>query len=94
LNGIWKGIFDALVEEREDALAEAMEEGYFKGFELDDVVTLVNTMAQPSCNPQLMMKIMHIATEERLRQVIDTIFAGLKARDLQGLRKPQLHIAG
>jgi AcrR family transcriptional regulator len=77
-------------------LAEAMEAGYFKGLELDNVVTVVNTMAQPFCNPSLMMKMMHMATEERLRQVVDTIFAGLKARDItsadgNGL-KPALHV--
>ncbi|QJB70201.1 TetR family transcriptional regulator [Parasphingorhabdus halotolerans] len=74
-------------------LAEAMEAGYFEGLELDAVVSLVNTMVQPFCNPNLMMNMMHLADEGRLRQVIDTILTGLKARDHSVSEKPALHIA-
>lgn len=74
-------------------LAEAMEEGYFEGLELDQIVSLVNTMVQPFCNPNLMMDMMHLADENRLRQVIDTILAGLKAQDKQRPKKTELHIA-
>ena len=74
-------------------LAEAMEAGYFEGLELDAVVSLVNTMVQPFCNPNLMMNMMHLADEGRLRQVIDTILTGLKARDHGVSEKPALHIA-
>ncbi|WP_422344984.1 TetR/AcrR family transcriptional regulator [Parasphingorhabdus sp.] len=74
-------------------LAEAMEEGYFEGLELDQIVSLVNTMVQPFCNPNLMMDMMHLADENRLRQVIDTILTGLKAHDNQKPRKTELHIA-
>jgi TetR/AcrR family transcriptional regulator, repressor of the ameABC operon len=74
-------------------LAEAMEEGYFEGLELDQIVSLVNTMVQPFCNPNLMMDMMHLADENRLRQVIDTILAGLKAHENQKPRKTELHIA-
>ncbi len=55
-----------------------MEEGYFEGLELDKIVSLVNTMVQPFCNPNLMMNMMHLADEDRLHQVIDTILMGLK----------------
>ncbi len=74
-------------------LAEAMEEGYFKGMELDQIVSLVNTMVQPFCNPNLMMDMMHLADEERLHQVIQTILTGLKAREEQQPKKAALHIA-
>ena len=74
-------------------LAEAMKEGYFKGLELDQVVSLVNTMVQPFCNPILMMDMMHLADENRLRQVIDTILTGLKAHPQEHPKKPSLHIA-
>ena len=74
-------------------LAEAMEAGYFKGLELDAVVSLVNTMVQPFCNPKLMMQMMHIATEDRLRQVVYTILEGLHARETKASKKPELHIA-
>ena len=74
-------------------LAEAMEAGYFEGLELDAVVSMVNTMVQPFCNPNLMMNMMHLADEGRLRQVIDTILTGLKAHDHSVSKKPALHIA-
>ncbi len=74
-------------------LAEAMEEGYFKGLELDQIVSLVNTMVQPFCNPNLMMDMMHLADEERLHQVIDTILTGLKASEEEQPKKAALHIA-
>lgn len=74
-------------------LAEAMEEGYFKGLELDQIVSLVNTMIQPFCNPKLMMDMMHLADEGRLRQVIETIMSGLKARGQLQPNKAALHIA-
>lgn len=74
-------------------LAEAMDAGYFKGLELDAVVSLVNTMMQPFCNPQLMMQMMHLATEERLQVVINTILDGLRAREGRSVRKPELHVA-
>lgn len=74
-------------------LAEAMESGYFKGLELDTIVSLVNTMLQPFCNPKLMMQTMHMATEERLRLVINTILNGLRADSGQVTTKAELHIA-
>ncbi len=74
-------------------LAEAMEEGYFEGLELDKIVSLVNTMVQPFCNPNVMMNMMHLADEERLHQVIDTILMGLKTSSEDAPKKATLHIA-
>ncbi|NCN84584.1 MAG: TetR/AcrR family transcriptional regulator [Sphingomonadales bacterium] len=89
-----KGYVDLADHYMATILAEAMEKGYFKGLELDAVVSLVNTMMQPFCNPTLMMQMMHLATEERLRIVINTILSGLKADEEQAVIKPELHIAG
>ena len=75
-------------------LAEAMDEGYFKGLELDSIVSLVNTMMQPFCNPKIMMQMMHLATEERLRIVVNTILNGLRAEEEQAKAKLELHITG
>lgn len=88
-----KGYVDLADHYMASILAEAMEKGYFKGLELDAVVSLVNTMMQPFCNPQLMMQMMHLATEERLRIVINTIFKGLQADDARPITKPELHVA-
>ncbi|MBF6603371.1 MAG: TetR family transcriptional regulator [Sphingorhabdus sp.] len=75
-------------------LAEAMEEGYFEGLELDEIVSLVNAMVQPFCNPMLIKDMMPLANETRLQQVIDTILAGLKARPLDPpQKKAVLHLA-
>lgn len=74
-------------------LAEAMEAGYFKGLELDAIVTLVNLMVQPFCNPQLMMDMMHLVDEKRLQIVIDTIFSGLHGETQKSASGPHLHIA-
>jgi len=73
-------------------LAEALEYGYFSGFELDQLVSLVNCMLQPFCNPSLMMDMMHLADETRLRQAVDTILAGLKASNMKSV-KPHLQLA-
>ncbi|MFT5331219.1 MAG: TetR/AcrR family transcriptional repressor of the ameABC operon [Parasphingorhabdus sp.] len=89
-----KGYVDLADHYMASILAEAMEKGYFKGLELDAVVSLVNTMMQPFCNPKLMMQMMHLATEERLRIVINTILSGLRADEEQSIIKPNLHITG
>ncbi|MFK7841355.1 MAG: TetR/AcrR family transcriptional regulator [Sphingorhabdus sp.] len=89
-----KGYVDLADHYMASVLAEAMEDGYFEGLELDAVVSLVNTMMQPFCNPQLMMQMLHLATEERLRLVIRTILNGLKADARKINAQPELHIAG
>ena len=88
-----KGYVDLADHYMASILAEAMEKGYFKGMELDTVVSLVNTMVQPFCNPSLMMQMMHLATEERLRIVINTILNGMRAGETNVRSKPGLHIA-
>lgn len=74
-------------------LAEAMEAGYFKDLELDAVVSLVNVMVQPFCNPKFMMEMMHLATEDKLRVVIGTILNGLQADAGRIAERPELHLA-
>ncbi len=88
-----KGYVDLADHYMASILAEAMEAGYFKGLELDAVVSLVNTMMQPFCNPKLMMQMMHIATEDRLQMVIATILEGLRAREDSANSQPELHVA-
>ena len=88
-----KGYVDLADHYMASILAEAMDKGYFKGLDLDTVVSLVNTMMQPFCNPKLMGQMMHLATEERLRIVINTILNGLRADDGKSIIKPELHIA-
>ncbi|WP_417622593.1 TetR/AcrR family transcriptional regulator [Parasphingorhabdus sp.] len=89
-----KGYVDLADHYMASILAEAMEKGYFKGLELDAIVSLVNSMMQPFCNPRIMMQMMHVATEERLRIVINTILNGMQSATEQNRLKPGLHIAG
>lgn len=90
-----KGYVDLADHYMATILAEAMEAGYFKGLELDAVVSLVNTMMQPFCNPKLMMQMMHLATEDRLRQVIGTILTGLNSNAAgRAIDGKALHVVG
>ena len=88
-----KGYVDLADHYMATILAEAMEKGYFRGLELDTVVSLVNTMMQPFYNPRLMMQMMHLATEERLRIVINTILNGLQAETKQPTVRSEIYIA-
>ena len=58
-------------------VAEAMEQGYFPGLSIDRTVSLINLMIQPFCNPDLILQMSVIPKEEKLSQIIDTIFVGL-----------------
>jgi TetR/AcrR family transcriptional regulator, repressor of the ameABC operon len=58
-------------------VAEAMEQGYFPALSIDQTVSLINLMAQPFCNPDLIVKLGIRPTEEKLGYIIDAIFLGL-----------------
>ena len=62
-------------------VAEAMEQGYFEGLSIDEAVSLINQMVQCYTNPEA---IIYIGTgklkAEKLAQIVDTIFAGLKVK--------------
>lgn len=59
-------------------VADAMEEGFFTGFSLDEAVSLINQMMHVYINPDMLI---YIGTNklkpDKLEQIIDTIFAGL-----------------
>jgi TetR/AcrR family transcriptional regulator, repressor of the ameABC operon len=64
-------------------VAEAMEQGHFLGVTIDRAVSLINLMVQPFCNPDFIAQLAVMPTEEKLGQVIDTIFAGLGQKEEQ-----------
>lgn len=75
-------------------VADAMEDGYFPGLDIDRTVSLINIMMQPFCNPELMMQMLDTLSEEKLEQVVDTILAGLSARPpADETNRPPLSIA-
>jgi len=59
-------------------VAEAMEQGYFQGFSIDECVSLINQMVHCYTNPEA---IINIGTgklkTEKLARIIETIFVGL-----------------
>jgi AcrR family transcriptional regulator len=61
-----------------EIVAEAMEQGYFSDFSIDETVSLINQMVHCYINPDVLI---HIGTAkldvEKLRLIIDTIFQGL-----------------
>lgn len=68
-------------------VAEAMEEGHFQGLTIDRTVSLINLMVQPFCNPDLIHQLATTPTEEKLGQIIDTIFVGL-GRSAESISAP------
>jgi AcrR family transcriptional regulator len=58
-------------------VAEAMEQGHFPSLSIDRTVSLINLMIQPFCNPDLILQLAVLPTDEKLGQIIDAIFAGL-----------------
>ena len=59
-------------------VAEAIDTGAFPGLTIDEAVSLINLMIQPFCNPELMMRLRHSVTEEKLARVVDAILVGLE----------------
>jgi AcrR family transcriptional regulator len=58
-------------------VVEAMEMGYFPGLNIDRVVSLINQMVVPYCNPDVSLMLMPKLNVEKLGQIIDAVFAGL-----------------
>ena len=75
-------------------VAEAMEQGYFEGFSIDETVSLINQMVQCYTNPEA---IIYIGTGklkvEKLAIIVDTIFVGLGGKESAKLeREPHIKI--
>lgn len=75
-------------------VADAMEEGFFAGFSLDEAVSLINQMMHVYINPDMLT---YIGTgklkPEKLEQIVDTIFAGLgRSGSAAGTAEPHIKI--
>ncbi len=58
-------------------VADAMEEGFFQGFSLDEAVSLINQMMHVYINPDMLIYIgTSKLTPDKLECIVDTIFAG------------------
>lgn len=75
-------------------IAEAQEAGYFPGFSIDETVSLINQMMHCYINPD---QLIYIGTgklkEQKLEQIVDTIFTGLaKPASAASDLEPQIKI--
>jgi AcrR family transcriptional regulator len=74
-----------------ELIAQAQDEGYFEGLEIDRALTLINQMVACYTVPDILPMIEHRLTEDKLAAIVDTMFVGLSAREggamgLKGLR--------
>lgn len=58
-------------------IADAMEQGHFPGMSIDHAVSLVNQMVAPYISTKILMMMIGRLNEEKLAQIVDTIFIGL-----------------
>lgn len=76
-----RGYIDLADHYLTELIAQAQDEGYFAGLEIDHALTLINQMVACYTSPQLMMIIGDRLKPEKLAKIIDTLFAGLSAED-------------
>ena len=74
-----------------ELIAQAQDEGAFQGLEIDRALTIVNQMVIAYTNPDIMLMVGDRLAEDKLAAIVDTMFAGLSARDggssgMSGLR--------
>jgi TetR/AcrR family transcriptional regulator, repressor of the ameABC operon len=74
-------------------VAEAMQDGYFSKLTIDQTVSLINLMIQPFCNPDLIIHIGVRPTDDKLSEIIDTIFTGLGRANERDNVIPMLSVA-
>lgn len=72
-----RGYIDLADHYLTELIAQAQDEGYFAGLEIDRALTLINQMMVCYTSPQMMMIIEPRLSEEKLASIIDTTFAGL-----------------
>lgn len=84
---IVRGFVDLADHFLAELIAEAIDEGYFAGIEIDAAVSLVNLMLQTFCDPELVVALIHSVSEEKLAIIVDTIFDGLRGDRASNVRR-------
>lgn len=64
-----------------ELIAQAQADDYFPGLTIGGALSLINQMVFSYTQPDFMMIIEDRLSEEKLARIIDTIFAGLSAKD-------------
>ena len=62
-----------------ELIVQAQADGYFAGLEIDETLSLINQMVSNYTLPDAMITIGDKLTEQKLAQIVDTIFIGLSA---------------
>lgn len=76
-----RGYIDLADHYLTELIAQAQDEGFFQGLEIDQALSLINQMVIAYTSPQMMMIISPRLSEEKLARIVDTIFIGLSAED-------------
>lgn len=76
-----------------ELIAQAQDEGFFTGLEIDRALTLINQMVVCYVSPQMMLILSERLALDKLAAIIDTLFAGLSAEDGGAMGVNTLRIA-
>ncbi len=76
-----RGYIDLADHYLTELIAQSQDEGYFEGLEIDRALTLINQMVACYTSPQMMMIVGDRLKPEKLAKILDTLFAGLSAKD-------------
>ncbi len=64
-----------------ELIAQAQADDYFPGLTIDQTLSLINQMVVGYTQPDVMMMMDGRLNEQKLARIIDTLFAGLSAKD-------------
>lgn len=64
-----------------EIIVQAQADGFFAGLEIDAALSLINQMVSPYTLPDSLIYISSKLSEEKLAQIIDTIFIGLSGEN-------------
>ncbi len=86
-----RGYIDLADHYMSELVAQAQAEGYFEGLKIGEALSLINQMVMGYTSPRVQLMLGERLTEEKLGKIIDTMFAGLSAKDggsrgVEGLR--------
>jgi AcrR family transcriptional regulator len=72
-----RGFIDLADHYLTELIAQAQDEGYFQGLEIDHALTLINQMLVCYTSPQMLMIVEPRLSEKKLAGILDTAFNGL-----------------
>ncbi|MDZ4308550.1 hypothetical protein [Allopontixanthobacter sp.] len=76
-----------------EIIAQAQADGYFPGLTINHALSLINQMLVTYVQPMFLIMIPEKLSEDKLAQIVDTVFAGLSASDRGAAGVSKLRIA-